>query len=68
MGAKKDPFFVYINNSHPEVTGSCIQVTVRYPNNEKTNFFVDCGLFQEKSTTGLIGGLTLIRKSLSLGS
>lgn len=48
MGAKKDPFFVYINNSHPEVTGSCIQVTVRYPNNEKTNFFVDCGLFQEK--------------------
>ena len=48
MGAKKDPFFVYINNSHPEVTGSCIQVTVRYPNNEKTDFFVDCGLFQEK--------------------
>lgn len=48
MGSRKEPFFVYINNSHPEVTGSCIQVTVRYPNGSKTNFFVDCGLFQER--------------------
>jgi len=33
---------------HEEVTGSCIKCTVRYPDKSKTQFIVDCGLFQEE--------------------
>lgn len=41
-------FFVDIMVTHNEVTGSCILVTVRFPNREKLRFVVDCGLFQER--------------------
>ena len=32
---------------HPEVTGSSILVSVRYPNGKRTKFGVDFGMFQE---------------------
>lgn len=41
-------FHVDIMAMHPEVTGSCILVIVRFPDNETVRFVVDCGLFQEK--------------------
>ena len=45
---QQDRFHVNIMAVHPEVTGSCILVHIRYPNGENVKFFVDCGLFQEK--------------------
>lgn len=41
-------FYADIMSFHPEVTGSCNLVVVKYPDGETTKFMVDCGLFQEK--------------------
>lgn len=41
-------FYVDIMSFHPEVTGSCNLIIVKYPDGETTKFIVDCGLFQEK--------------------
>ena len=38
---------------HPEVTGSSILVSVRYPNGKRTKFGVDFGMFQEEKYTSL---------------
>lgn len=44
-----DPnFYVDITSDSPEVTGSCIHLSVHYPDNTSTNFVVDCGFFQEQ--------------------
>lgn len=40
-------FYADIMALHPEVTGSCNLVIVKYPDGETTKFVVDCGLFQE---------------------
>lgn len=45
---KKEHFYVDIMAAHPEVTGSCNLVIVKFPNGETVKFIVDCGLFQEK--------------------
>lgn len=45
---EKSNMYVDILALHNEVTGSCIHCTVKFPNKEKINFLVDCGLFQEK--------------------
>lgn len=42
-------FFVDIKALHPEVTGSCILCSVRFPDTTNTNFIVDLGLFQEEN-------------------
>ena len=46
MGSK-ERFYCDIMNIHPEVTGSCHLLVIKYPNGETTKFVVDCGLFQE---------------------
>ena len=46
MGSK-ERFYFDIMNLHPEVTGSCHLVVVKFPNGESLKFVVDCGLFQE---------------------
>ena len=43
----KEKFFCEITSLNPEVTGSCHIVTIRFPDDRKTSFLVDCGLFQE---------------------
>ncbi len=44
----KTRFYVDVMASHPEVTGSCLLVIVKYPDGGTNRFIVDCGLFQEK--------------------
>lgn len=44
----RERFYAHITALHPEVTGSCLFVDVCYPNERRTKFLVDCGLFQEK--------------------
>ncbi len=44
----KTRFYVDIMATHPEVTGSCMLVIVKYPDGNATRFIVDCGLFQER--------------------
>lgn len=46
--SNKSPFHADIMSLHQEVTGSCTLVTVRFPNEEKIKFIVDCGMFQEQ--------------------
>ncbi len=46
MGIRNN-FYADIMAFHPEVTGSCILVVVKYPNGNTSKFIVDCGLFQE---------------------
>lgn len=41
-------FYADIMSFHPEVTGSCNLVVVKYPDGRTTKFMVDCGLFQEE--------------------
>ena len=48
MGSK-ERFYCQITSLNPEVTGSCHLVTVNYPDGRKSNFTVDCGLFQERA-------------------
>ena len=43
----KKAFYVNVEAIHQEVSGSCIRVTVHYPDGEITRFIVDCGIFQE---------------------
>lgn len=40
-------FYVDIMSASPEVTGSCLYCTVKYPDRSFEHFIVDCGLFQE---------------------
>lgn len=47
MGSK-ERFYADIMATHPEVTGSCNLVIVKFPNGETLRFVVDCGLFREK--------------------
>ena len=44
----KKGFYCNIEAIHNEVTGSCIRVTVHYPDGKVTTFLVDCGVFQEQ--------------------
>lgn len=44
----KADMYLDVTALHEEVTGSCILCTVRYPDKSKTQFIVDCGLFQEE--------------------
>ena len=46
---KKERFYADIMAMHPEVTGSCNLVIVKFPNGETRRIVVDCGLFQEKA-------------------
>ncbi len=46
MGSK-EPFYADIMALHPEVTGSCNLVVVKFPDGNTIRFVVDCGLFQE---------------------
>ena len=48
MGSK-ERFYCHMTSLNPEVTGSLHPVTVNYPDGRKTNFIVDCGLYQEKA-------------------
>lgn len=48
MGSR-ERFFYEMTSLNPEVTGSCHLVTVHYPDGRRTNFAVDCGLYQEKT-------------------
>ena len=48
MSSSKERFYVDIMSAHPEVTGSCNLVIVKYPDGITTRFIVDCGLFQER--------------------
>ena len=45
---EKNRFYADIMAIHPEVTGSCILVVVKRPDNTTVKFVVDCGLFQER--------------------
>lgn len=54
MGAEKR-LYADITATHPEVTGSCLLVSVRYSDGRHTNFIVDCGLFQERAYNHLNG-------------
>lgn len=45
---RKERFYVDVMALHPEVTGSCSLVVVKYPDGDSTRFIVDCGLFQEE--------------------
>lgn len=47
MGSR-ERFYVDVMAVHPEVTGSCNLVIVKYPDGTTTRFIVDCGLFQER--------------------
>ena len=48
MSGTKTKFYIDIMAFHPEVTGSCNLIVVKYPDGTTTKFIVDCGLFQEK--------------------
>ena len=43
----KECFTANVATLQREVTGSCFIVNIQYPDERKTNFLVDCGLFQE---------------------
>lgn len=45
-------FYADVMAFHPEVTGSCILLVVKFPDGTGTKFIVDCGLFQEKELSG----------------
>ena len=44
---QKERFYVDVMSMHPEVTGSCNLIVVKFPDGETLRFVVDCGLFQE---------------------
>ena len=44
---KQTPFYGDLMAFHPETTGSGILISVRYPDDTRTKFLVDFGLFQE---------------------
>lgn len=50
---KNDCFYVDVMSVSPEVTGSCIYVTIKYPDHTFQHFIVDCGIFQEPSYDSL---------------
>ena len=50
---EKTRFYADIMAFHPEVTGSCLLVVVKYPDGKTHKFMVDCGLFQEKEYSEL---------------
>ena len=55
---KKERFYVDIMATHPEVTGSCNLLIVKFPNGETTRIVVDCGMFQEKAYSDFDPDLT----------
>ena len=48
MHGVRTKFYADIMSFHPEVTGSCNLVVVKYPDGTQAKFVVDCGLFQEE--------------------
>lgn len=54
----KSKFYAHIEAMHDEVTGSCILVSVSFPNGRLVRFLVDCGLYQEKEYDNLNSKLT----------
>lgn len=51
MYSKRRLPYVDIMALHPEVTGSCELVIVKFPEGRTTRFIVDCGMFQEHEHT-----------------
>ena len=47
MGCKSR-FYADIMHLHENVTGSCNLIVVRFPNDQRLKFIVDCGLFNEE--------------------
>ena len=60
----KSRFYANIEAMHDEVTGSCILVTVSFPNSEMMRFIVDCGLYQEREYEKLNESLNLNAENL----
>lgn len=44
---RNDCFYADIMSDSSEVTGSCLYVTVKFPDHSFQHFIVDCGIFQE---------------------
>lgn len=61
---KKERFYVDIMAAHPEVTGSCNLIIVKFPDGETVKFIVDCGLFQEKEYDELNSSLLFNAESI----
>ena len=57
MGSKEN-FYVDLSTDCSNVTGSCHLENVRFPNDTKTKFLVDCGLHQGKEECSFIHGKT----------
>lgn len=51
--SSRENFYAYVTALNPEVTGSCLPVCVRYPDERKSIFLVECGLFQEREYNDL---------------
>lgn len=60
----KSKFYANIEAMHDEVTGSCILVSVSFPNGEMQRFIVDCGLYQEREYEKLNEALNLNAENL----
>ncbi|MBQ9280224.1 MAG: MBL fold metallo-hydrolase [Clostridia bacterium] len=52
MGSKTK-FYADLMSFNSEVTGSCTLCSVRFPDEVRVRFLVDCGLFQERSNESL---------------
>lgn len=48
MSGKRTRFYVEIKGYHENVTGSCIENIITWPNGEKFYFLIDYGMYQEK--------------------
>ena len=48
MSGKRTRFYVEIKGYHENVTGSCIENIITWPNGEKFRFLIDYGMYQEK--------------------
>lgn len=46
MSSKNNMFFT-LQALHKEVTGSCMLLTIHFPNNTERKFLIDCGIYQE---------------------
>lgn len=64
MGSKSR-FYVDIMDLHDGVTGSCHLCVAKFPNDEKVNFLVDCGLFQGEDSEELNASFTFKPENIS---
>lgn len=63
---KKCQFYVDIMAMHPEVTGSCNLVIIKFPDGTTKRIAVDCGLFQEREYSRLNSTLPFIAENLDI--